>query len=717
MTAMIDHRAAPSDTIPLISNLNMKRRRFITDVVAGVGLVYGISGQSPPGARETISSTEVKRVLVMFKCHFDCGFIDTQAGVMRKYFKQYFPAAIAVAQSRRAAGQERYVWTTGSWLLYEYLEQADTSARNHMEQAIVVGDIAWHALPFSWQTELLEPSLITGTIGFSKALDRRFGRITTGAKMTDVPGHSRGLIGPLAGAGVKFLDIGVNSASTPPDVPPLFVWKSATADTLTVMYHRKDYGGVVVVPGSDLAIAIEVRNDNSGPHTPEEIKEIYAKLKQQFPNATVTASNLTDIANAVNAFRDHFPVFDDEIGDTWIYGVPSDPVKVARYRELVRLRREWIDKGTIHAGGSTDIAFLRRFSLAAEHTWGTDTKTWLDFDHYTPHDLAAMLSQPNYKTVIASWTEKRNDIDEGINALPAPLRAEAQNRLAELKPEEPSRNGFTRHNPGAVIETRHFIVSLDPSTGAFHRFQNRKSGRNWSSPQHPLALLSYQTMSKDDYARFLASYITVQTDWAPKDFGKPNIEHFGARSNLWTPKLIAGWVRENDQGQQVLAELQFDDSSALQSGVVAWPEKTYLQCTFPHAAPLVHMSLQWFRKKSNRLPEALWLTFQPDARVTRNWTLSKVDQPISPFRVVSGGNRHMHALSSGLTYEDDAGMFQIQPLDAPVVALGERSPVFFSNSQPDFARGIHFSLYNNGWGTNYIQWFGEDMRFRFTLNA
>ena len=60
-------------------------------------------------------------------------------------------------------------------------------------------------------------------IRLSQSLDRRYGRTTTGAKMTDVPGHSRGLIGPLAENGVKFLDIGVNSASTPPAVPSLFV--------------------------------------------------------------------------------------------------------------------------------------------------------------------------------------------------------------------------------------------------------------------------------------------------------------------------------------------------------------------------------------------------------------------------------------------------------------------------------------------------------------
>ena len=32
-------------------------------------------------------------------------------------------------------------------------------------------------------------------------------------------------------------------------------------------------------------------------------------------------------------------------------------------------------------------------------------------------------------------------------------------------------------------------------------------------------------------------------------------------------------------------------------------------------------------------------------------------------------------------------------------------------------KGIHFSLFTNAWGTNYIQWFGEDMRFRFVLRA
>jgi hypothetical protein len=72
---------------------------------------------------------------------------------------------------------------------------------------------------------------------------------------------------------------------------------------------------------------------------------------------------------------------------------------------------------------------------------------------------------------------------------------------------------------------------------------------------------------------------------------------------------------------------------------------------------------------------------------------------------------------TGLTYKDAKGALAIDTLDAPVVALGERSPIYFSEDQPQIDKGIHFSLFNNGWGTNYIQWFGEDMRFRVTLRA
>ena len=77
----------------------------------------------------------------------------------------------------------------------------------------------------------------------------------------------------------------------------------------------------------------------------------------------------------------------------------------------------------------------------------------------------------------------------------------------------------------------------------------------------------------------------------------------------------------------------------------------------------------------------------------------------------------MHSLSKGFEYRQAEHSFAVETIDAPVVALGDRTPLLFSNSQPDLSAGIHSSLFNNAWGTNYIMWYGEDMRFRFILRA
>jgi hypothetical protein len=695
----------------------MNRRRFVSDLVGAGCVAYAGSRSAPAQTKAPVPDLGVKRVLVMFKCHLDVGFVDTQAAVIKKYFEQHFPNAIQIANTLRQTGQERYVWTTGSWLLYEYLEQAGAQERKRMEQAIVAGDIAWHALPFTWQSELLNRSAIAGAIGLSKSLDRRFGRKTTGAKMTDVPGHSRGLIGPLAENGVTFLDIGVNAASTPPDVPAAFVWKDPSGASLTMMYHRLEYGGVVRLPKSDLAVAVEVRDDNLGPHTLEEIRKIHADLRQQFPNASIRASNLTDIANAVEPHKGALPVLTQEIGDTWIYGVASDPVKLARYREILRLRSEWIGQGKLQVADNVDLAFLAKFALAVEHTWGTDTKTWLDFDHYTPDALAQMLEQPQYKTVTGSWVEKRADIDQGIATLPSALRSEAEARLTRLKPIAPDTSNLKAHDASTPIETAHFTIGLDPVTGAVVRLRGKAGKREWASAEHPLASFSYQTLSKADYDRFLASYITLQTDWAPKDFGKPNIEKFGALSRTWTTKLTSCLSGEDQHEHRIVARLRIEDAGGPAPAVTAWPAELYLELVLPKAQPLVHLNLTWFGKRANRLPEAMWLSFNPIAPHPDNWMLFKLDGLVRPNDVVRGGNRHMHALSSGLSYQDEHGKFTIETLDAALVVLGEKSPIYFSNAQPDLSKGIHFNLFNNGWGTNYVQWFGDDMRFRFTIKA
>jgi hypothetical protein len=261
------------------------------------------------------------------------------------------------------------------------------------------------------------------------------------------------------------------------------------------------------------------------------------------------------------------------------------------------------------------------------------------------------------------------------------------------------------------------VVGIDPKTGAIQRLLNKTSKREWASSDHQLARFSYQTLSQRDYSQFFADYVMSQEDWAKKDFGKPNIEHFGAKSQEWFPSVVDLHYEEGKVNHRALVQLAIDDPDALQSGRASFPQKMYLEVLLPKGQPVVHLNFSWFQKPATRLPEALWLSFHPIAPNPRSWMLEKSGEMVSPFDVVPSGNRHIHALSKGFLYKDEVSEFSVETVDAPLVALGIKSPLYFSNVQPDLSSGVHCNLFNNAWGTNYIMWFGEDMQFRFVIRA
>ena len=193
----------------------------------------------------TTKIEKITKIHVIFKTHLDVGFTNFAARVVENYFTYYIPSALELAKKLRLANHpERFIWTTGSWLIFDYLERANPAQRASMEEAILAGDIAWHGLPFTTHSELMDGSLFRYGLSLSHTLDIRFGKHTIAAKMSDVPGHTRAIVPLLAEAEITFLHIGVNGASTPPAVPPLFVWRNPSGAEVIVMVHK----GSIVCP-------------------------------------------------------------------------------------------------------------------------------------------------------------------------------------------------------------------------------------------------------------------------------------------------------------------------------------------------------------------------------------------------------------------------------------------------------------------------------------
>jgi hypothetical protein len=638
------------------------------------------------------------------------------------------------------------VWTVAAWLLYEYLEQATAEQRRRMEKAIADGDFAWRAMPFTWNSEMLDGSLISSALKLSASLDQRFGRKTVAGKLTDVPCHTRGVVMPIANAGIRFLDIGDNAGCKAPEVPfmkddgaslsrsskaaqeaeedphaYLFNWRDPTAPSdvaaeIMVLYHPFDYGSTVAIPGTDFAVSIRVRGDNSGPHTIEEIKNSYRQLHSLYPGARIVPTNLSVIANALEPLRPKLPVVTKEMGDTWIYGVGSDPGKVARYRELCRLRQEWLSSGKFKCGDATDLAMTRKLILAPEHNWGLSIGQYLQHPEvYSPKELAsARATLSAFQKVDAEWAAKRADMDRAVEVLPPALQEEAEKRLGRLVPKPPHTEGLAPLAPGAEIEAAHFVVALDTTTGAIRRLQDRKTGREWASAQHLLASFRYQTFSSADFARFNKAYNTRPMGY---DFSKPGLEKYPAQSRTWQPSLQEARAGKDGARQRIVVDLRMPQAEAALAGLVSWPERLTMEIRLPDGEPVVEIILQCFNKRANRLPEAMWLSFSPVAPEGEGWRLEKVNRPVSPHDVIAGGGLHLHAVTRNVSYSDAKGSFTLETLDAPLVSPGQRGLLVFDNNLPEMQEGVHVNLYNNLWGTAFPQWYGDDMRFRFVIRV
>jgi len=109
--------------------------------------------------------------------------------------------------------------------------------------------------------------------------------------------------------------------------------------------------------------------------------------------------------------------------------------------------------------------------------------------------------------------------------------------------------------------------------------------------------------------------------------------------------------------------------------------------------------------------------------------------------VVDGGNKHMHGVNRGVRFNQTSSgsmssptsspiSMTLETLDAGVITFGTPNgfPILglYGYGEPDLGAGASSMLFNNLWGTNYVQWYPferkgqavpdmENIRFRYNL--
>jgi hypothetical protein len=436
------------------------------------------------------ASAEVREVIITFKTHFDIGYTDLASNVVQRYRTTMIDQALKVVdQNRDLPPEQQFVWTIPGWPMSKILEDwpgQTPERKRQILQAFKDGRFVVHGLPFTMHTELLEPEDLVRGLGFASRLSRDAGvALPRDAKMTDVPCHSWILPTLLKHAGIDFLHLGCNSASSSPEVPPLFWWEGPDGSRLLTMYSASGYG-TGLVPPKDWPyrtwLALEHTGDNHGPPTPEEVSKLLAEATQKLPGVKVRIGRLSDFADAVITEKADIPVVRGDMPDTWIHGPMCDPAgaKIARnirpslgYAEsLNTLLHIW---GVTVPDATSAVADAHEQSLLyGEHTWG-GALSWVTaygkklkwgYGDTWKADRAA----GRFTKLEASWAEHTAYIEKARD-LVTPILEDAMRALAQsVGPEGPrvvvfnplpwKRDGVVHVKSGGTG-----IISLKPAEG------------------------------------------------------------------------------------------------------------------------------------------------------------------------------------------------------------------------------------------------------------
>ena len=77
---------------------------------------------------------------LIFKTHLDLGFTGWASSVRAQYHDHFIPMALDTGEHFRAeGGRGDFIWTTGSWLIWDHLETQSGEKVRRLERALPTG--------------------------------------------------------------------------------------------------------------------------------------------------------------------------------------------------------------------------------------------------------------------------------------------------------------------------------------------------------------------------------------------------------------------------------------------------------------------------------------------------------------------------------------------------------------------------------------------------
>lgn len=673
----------------------------------------------------------MKKVIVVSKTHLDLGFTDYAENIKLQYINRFIPEAINLASRVNDDKTKNFIWTTGSWILKEALNHSDEKGKKALTEALQKGDIAPHAMPFTLHCEVLDYDTFDYGLTVVDEIDKIRGRKTVAAKMTDVPGHTKGIIKPLAEHGIRLLHIGVNGASALPELPECFLWKCDGYEIVVI--YSGAYGGAFRSELVDEILYFDHTLDNHGAPSPEKVTEKLNSIRNQYPGYEVTAGTLDEYAEVIWKKRDKLPVIESEIGDTWIHGSAADPYKSACLRELMALKRSWLADGTMEKGSDEYIGFSDALLCIAEHTCGMDSKIYFsDYEHYLKKDFVkarkadkvkfrhpfrdfpqciypikdrfdGSRKQGYYSVIEKSWKEQRAYIDLALSKLSDNHKAEAEKAISQLIPVSPVKTENKCDTQKELVCGKWKFRLNDKGGAGYLAYDNDVIIR-----ENEESAVDYFSFTNDDYNYWLTHYtrdLKETSKWSIGDFARPALKYTDGKFPSGRFEYNLDNFAYSQEENNITVNLKCDKKLCDELGA-----PRLIQIIYTLDMNGLNIALSWYGKDANRITEAIYYHLFPNGNDVK---YRKIGTLVDPMNIASMGGRNLNVVES---VEIKQGCYKIENLNAPIVSAGKGKILHFDNKYEDIAKdGLSYVLYNNVWGTNFPLWYEDNAKFVFRI--
>eukprot|EP01083_Nonionella_stella_P005891 17007_1 len=721
------------------------------------------------------SPLDIKYVHVVASNHFDAGYTNTTLNVLNTYFDEYIPLIPNIG-NELASLNVSWVFMEHSWILSLYMQCPPNiglhcpteTAKSILIEAVNKQQITWYAFPFNSELELYDPSMVEfGTYLSMKQLPSLFStpHIPTVVSQRDVPGMTRSMIPLFKKSNITAISIGANGRAAPLDVPPVFQWVDPQSDQDIIMiYHGGGYGGtglesVVMIDNFTHALATYWNGDNQGPPTTQAIVTTLESIQTEFPNAVVAIDTFESFIDALLSESDivaNLPVYTQEFGEIWVYGPPSDPLKLAKFRAASRQRAQCVRKGKCHVESYPFFNFSRLLLKNGEHTFGGSFH-FIGENYsqsiWTNDQLQMALNTEPWMTPFNAfrdtWFEQRQfGIDYALDALSQTNDASEKelynsimNELNYLQnpsiPHISNQDEWTQIHDidptfDVVVNNIVYQVRFDIKTGAIIQLMNSKTGANYvsslASENDGLGIFMYQTYTEQNFSDFYFEYSIVPDEGCNLDYCKNGMGNAAPWTNTQynAYSSLLGLYRSAKDKNVFLVECDLGDVGQVLTQQFGAPDKVFVKYNFSGTFDVFEsdatendgFSIElWINNKTyTRLPETMWFAFKPKLKFDQVF-VDKSGEYINPNNVVNNGTFHLQSVSPDGSvvsrFNGNKNTIEIYSLDAALSAFVPNGSTEFTDLvtpfiPSDLNQGVSFALSNNFWGTNYPQWYPFD---------